>query len=93
MEVIAFFILIMAVPIAVMVCLPPRWRLYSFVLGLVVLWDAVLLEGFTELPPMSLLLGGAAGFLVALASLLVEVPAFAIRTIRKWHARAGAGAD
>ena len=91
MELIAFFILVMAVPVAVMVCLTPRRRAIAFVLGLVFTWDFLLLARFSG--PLILELVALAGALVSLAALLVEVPAFAIRTLRKYRSGTGGGAD
>ena len=76
-------LMVIAVPVTAMVCMKPRRRVISFLLGLAVLCDALLLERFAEVPPIVLLLLAPAGLLVALAALLVEVPAFAIRTLRR----------
>ena len=72
MEVIGFFIMIMVVPVAVMVCLTPRRRVIAFVFGLVLAWDGALLARFSEEYLFWVLV--PAGAVISLAALLVEIP-------------------
>ena len=85
MEFIAFLILFMTVPIAVMVCLTPRRRAIGFVLGLVLACDFALLTRFSV--ELIFYLLAPVGAAISLAA-LVEIPAFAIRTIRGHRAAA-----
>jgi len=91
MEVIAYLILFMVVPVAVMICLTPRRRVIAFVFGLVLAWDGALLAHFAE--QFIFVLLAPVGVLISLTALLVEIPAFAIRTIRRHRAATGADAD
>jgi|GEM_PF-3365399 len=79
------FCLLVGAPAVVMMWMTPRWRIGCFVLGLVL---AVSTNYSVSSPhdPMALMIFAGAG--IALAALLVEIPAFAIRTIRKRHAAA-----
>jgi hypothetical protein len=81
MEVIGYFIMIMVVPVAVMVCLTPRWRVICFVLGVVLAWDGALLARFAEQFIFMFLV--PVGVVISLAAALVEIPAFAIRIARR----------
>ena len=81
MAVIGLFILVMAGLVAVMICLSPRRRVIGFFLGLVFAWDFALLARFADEFIFMLLV--PAGVMISLAALLVEIPAFVIRTIRR----------
>lgn len=91
MEVVGYLIMIMVVPVAVMVCLTPRWQAICFVMGLVLAWDGALLARFAEQFLFMFLV--PVGVVISLAALLVEAPAFAIRTFGKWRGVPGAGLD
>lgn len=91
MEFVGYLIMIMVVPVAVMVCLTPRWRMICFVMGLVLAWDGALLARFAEQFIFMFLV--PVGVVISLAALLVEIPAFAIRTIRGHCEETGARVD
>jgi peptidoglycan/LPS O-acetylase OafA/YrhL len=80
-----FFGLIVGVPAVVMMWMSPRWRIACFVLGLILAFGTLALidSPHDTTAPMIFV-----GFGIALAALLVEIPAFAIRTLRKRRAAA-----
>lgn len=90
MELIGLFILILAVLVALMVWLSPRRRRIAFLLGLVFAWDLAMLGRFEA---SELFLLAPAGLLVSFTAMLVEVPAFLLRMLRKSGAAAGPGGE
>lgn len=79
------FAVFIGVPAIVMACMTPRWRLACFFLGLIL---AFATERLVHSPhdPMAVMI--FAGLAIALAAALVEIPAFAIRTMRRRQAAA-----
>lgn len=77
------FCLLVGAPAVVMMWMSPRWRIGCFVLGLVLAFGTNFLVRSPH-DPMALMIFAGAG--IALAALLVEIPAFAIRTVHKRRA-------
>lgn len=80
--VVGYLGVIVGAPVAISIWLEPRWRVAAFFLGLALAAgnDWLILAGHVHAMPILLL---DLGLGIALAALLVEIPAFAIRTIAK----------
>jgi hypothetical protein len=77
---VALFVLM---PAAVLVWVSPRWRVACFLLGLALAFVTPLLA---DGPHDSIMILIFVGFGIAIAALLVEIPVFTIRTIRRQRA-------
>lgn len=84
------FGLLIGVPAVVMTWMSPRWRAGCFLLALLLMAGTLALA---DGPHDSILLLFLAGGGIALAAVLVEVPAFAIRAMRRRRTGAGGEAD
>jgi hypothetical protein len=86
---VGFFSLFVGAPVAILLWLKPRWRAVAFYLGLAL---AAVAYWAGSGPSGGWILLIELGLGTALAALLVEIPAFGLRTLRKRRAAAAAEA-